>query len=115
MFVVEHIKDETVHLRFSNLSRITAQVAEEFRTELVKHMYHGYRDLIIDLENICYIDAKGFETLLYVSQLARDKNIHMTLCNVSDETFELINIMQMKDDFVISGHPLEVISVTLKN
>jgi anti-anti-sigma factor len=109
MFIVDHISEEIVHLKFRNLYRITLQVAEELRVELAKHMYNGHRSIIIDLENIHYIDCKGFETLLAISKLAEERRMNITLCNVSDETFELIDLMQLAGAFTISSHPAEIV------
>ena len=67
------------------------------------------KNIFIDLENIHFIDAKSFEELASLSKTAREEGISITLCNVSDETFELISVMQLSDVLVTSGHPYEVI------
>jgi anti-anti-sigma factor len=113
MFIVDHIREEIVHLRFRNIYRITVPVAEALKTELAKHMYNGYHSIIIDLENIHYIDCKGFEALLKLSKMAEERRMNITLCNVSDETFELIHVMQLTEAFTISSHPAEIIGSSM--
>jgi anti-anti-sigma factor len=113
MFIVDHIREEIVHLKFRNIYRITVPVAEALKVELAKHMYNGYHSIIIDLDNIHYIDCKGFEALLALSRLAEERRMNITLCNVSDETYELISVMQLTEAFKISSHPAELVGSAL--
>jgi anti-anti-sigma factor len=109
MFQAEHTQENVLYLKFSGISRLTYSTTEAMKKEIILHMEKCCKSIYIDLENIHFIDAKSFEELASLSKTAKEEGISFTLCNVSDETFELISLMQMSDVLVSSGHPYEVI------
>ena len=109
MFQAEHTQENVLYLRFSGISRLHYDTTEAMKKEIILHMQNCCKSIYIDLGNIHFIDAKSFEELASLSKTAREEGITLTLCNVSDETFELISLMQMTDVLVSSGHPYEVV------
>ena len=112
MFVAEHPQDNVLYLKFRGISRLQHSTTEAVRKEVSLHMQNCCKTIYIDLGNIHFIDAKSFEELAALSIAAKEEGISLTLCNVSDETFELINVMQMDDVLVSSGHPYEAIQAS---
>lgn len=99
-----------MHITFKGTFRLTNGVAQALKTEVIKHIGECCKQIYIDLQNIHYIDAKSFEELVILSNMARENNVQLALCNVSDEAYELIDMMQLNDTFIISGHPVDLAS-----
>jgi anti-anti-sigma factor len=109
MFLAEHTQENVLYLKFSGISRLHFTTTEAMKKEIILHMQKCCKSIFIDLANIHFIDAKSFEELASLSKTAKEEGVTITLCNVSDETFELISLMQMSDVLVSSGHPYEVV------
>jgi anti-anti-sigma factor len=109
MFIAEHTQENVLYLSFSGISRLNHSTTEAMKQEIVQHMNNCCKTIFIDLANIHFIDAKSFEELASLSITAKEEGINLTLCNVSDETFDLIGLMQLTDVLVSSGHPYEVV------
>ena len=113
MFLAEHTQENVLYLRFSGISRLHYSITEAMKKEIILHMRKCCKSIFIDLGNIHFIDAKSFEELASLSKTAREEGIALTFCNVSDETHELISLMQMSDVLVSSAHPYEVVLASL--
>jgi anti-anti-sigma factor len=114
MFLAEHTKENVLYLKFTaGTSRLQFATTEALKKEIIFHMQKCCKNIYIDLEDIHFIDAKSFEELAALSKTAKEEGITITLCNVSDETFELISLMQMSDVLVSSGHPYEVVLASI--
>ena len=109
MFQAEHTQENTLYLKFSGISRLHHSTTEALKEEIEQHMRNCCKTIFIDLANIHFIDAKSFEDLATLAKAAKLEGISLTLCNVSDETFDLISLMQLSDVLVSSGHPYEVV------
>ena len=109
MILAEHTQENTLYLKFSGISRLHHSDAEAMKMEIEQHMRTCCKTIFIDLANIHFIDAKSFEELASLSIAAKEEGVSLTLCNVSDETFDLISVMQLGDILVSSGHPYEVV------
>jgi anti-anti-sigma factor len=115
LILAEHTQKNVLYLKFSGISRLNHSTAEAMKVEIEMHMKNCCKNIFIDLANIHFIDAKSFEELASLSNTAKENGINLTLCNVSDETFDLISVMQLEDVLVSSGHPYEIISQTSSN
>ena len=109
MFLAEHTQENVLYLKFSGITRLHHSTAEALKEEVELHMRKCCKTIFIDLANIHFIDAKSFEELATLATAAKNEGISLTLCNVSDETFDLISLMQLGDVLVSSGHPYEVV------
>ena len=109
MILAEHTQENTLYLKFSGISRLHHSDAEAMKMEIEQHMRNCCKTIFIDLANIHFIDAKSFEELASLAKAAKSEGISLTLCNVSDETYDLISLMQLGDVLVSSGHPYEVV------
>jgi len=109
MFLAEHTQENVLYLKFSGITRLHHSTIEAVKEEVVLHMKNCCKTIFIDLANIHFIDAKSFEDLASLVMAVKEEGISLTLCNVSDETFDLISLMQLGDVLVSSGHPYEVV------
>jgi anti-anti-sigma factor len=101
MMLVDKTGDGILHVRFKDLSRITVAVAAQLREQVGGICEDPCRLIELDLNGIHFIDAKGFETLVELSNHAAKKDITLRLCRVSDEAWELIDLMQLTQFFEI--------------
>jgi len=53
-------------------------------------------EVIFNLEGVRFIDTSGFDALIEISQLARDKGSQFKLCNVSDDVRELVILLELE-------------------
>ncbi len=112
MLLSDHIQKDVLHIKFQGTYRITNGVAQALKEEVVKHLNQCCKSIFIDLNNIHFIDAKSFGELVSLSNLARSHSVRLSLCNVSDEAYELIDMMQLHDELVVSGHPIELAAIS---
>jgi anti-anti-sigma factor len=101
MMLVDRAGDGILRVRFRDLTRITAAVAAQIKEQVGGICEDPCRLIELDLNGIHFIDAKGFETLVELSNQAAKKDITLRLCRVSDEAWELIDLMQLTQFFEI--------------
>jgi len=101
MLLVERLSEGELTIRFKNLNRLTIQYANELKEEIEKQMAASCRSIVLDLEGIHFIDAKSFEMLRTILALTEKCNATLRLKNVSDETWELIEMMHCTQVFDI--------------
>jgi anti-anti-sigma factor len=66
---------------YKNLDLVTVQ---KFKQNLLSlYLASPYKDLIIDLKNVQFIDAQGLEALLFAGSLIQEGQGKISLCNVS--------------------------------
>jgi anti-anti-sigma factor len=108
MILIERIGDNALQIRFKNPSRLTNTLAIQLREEIFRFCQDPCKLIEIDLSGIHFIDAKGFESLVELSNRAQQRHIIMRLSNVSEETWELIDLMQLTQAFEIHKVPNEL-------
>src|SRR5512133_1959868 len=101
MMLVDKTGNGMIQIRFRDLSRITVSVVAKLREQVGSYFEDHIQLINLDMSGIHYIDAKGFEALVDLSTKASSQNITLRLCKVSDETWELIDLMQLTQFFQI--------------
>lgn len=61
--------------------------------------------LVIDFEDINFIDSSGFGALLSALKTSKEHQSKMKLCNINKDVMELIELMQLDSIFEILQDP----------
>lgn len=108
MLIVDRTDDRALHIRFRNLSRITVEFASQLREQIIRFCQAPCQVIEIDLGGIHFIDTKGFEALLELASKANENGIHLKLSSVSEDAWELIDLMQLTTSFNIHRAEKEI-------
>lgn len=86
---------------FNNVNRLTILNSEAIRLELIDIATQKNSVLDINLEGIRFVDSSIIDILNLLSRMAHRYNSKVVLSNVTDELFELIELVKMHSVFDI--------------
>ena len=81
--------------------RLTSDLAEAVREELVSFFQKPETHLVFDLKGVSYIDSVGFGVFLSALKAANDNYGRFKICNVTSEVMELFELLQLHHLFEI--------------
>lgn len=73
--------------------------AAQVRTQVGEALSTGARTLLIDLENITFIDSSGLGTLISVLKKVRSQDCEMAVCSASPQVKMLFELTSMDQVF----------------
>lgn len=85
----------------TDTSKLNVVIADQFKHELKAHLSGPDTKLIINLENISFIDSSGFGALISLLKVARSNNCQLKLCNINDELFKMFELIHLHKVFDI--------------
>ena len=100
MLKTETIEDIIV-VRFNNVNRFNALIAEPVKEQLKDYFVKPKTKLILDLENIDFIDSTGFGVFLSIMKTANNNYGFFKICNITSEVMELFKLLQLHNVFEI--------------
>ena len=100
MLKTESIEDIIV-VRFNNVNRFNALIAEPVKEQLKDCFAKPKTKLILDLENIDFIDSTGFGVFLSIMKTANNNYGFFKICNINSEVMELFKLLQLHNVFEI--------------
>ena len=101
----EHKKSYFVTIR--NTARLNTLIADLLKTHLMEIVNQSNKEVVLSLAGIKFIDSSGFEAIMSVVKMAREKNCTFKICDVSQDVYELIRLMKLNVVFEI--HPESVL------
>lgn len=113
MLLIERTSHDDLKVRFRDLTRLTAEKATRLHDEISGYIENPCRCLNLDMHGIHFIDAKSFNILVKLQCVLEERGIRLILRNVSDEVWELIDLMQLTGTFHIERTQAESYSVSL--
>jgi len=57
----------------------------------------GYKNVIIDLRNVTFVDSSGLSAILMANRMCNEANGTLALCNLGAQVQTLIKISQLED------------------
>ncbi|MCO5233678.1 MAG: STAS domain-containing protein [Chitinophagales bacterium] len=57
----------------------------------------GYRNLIIDLKNVSFVDSSGLSSILLANRMCNDEGGVLAISNIGTQVKSLIKISQLED------------------
>jgi len=106
--VVEHKNRRCISIK--KTTRINSFVADGLRDQLLEMVSQKKKEVILSLTGIKFIDNSGFEAIMYVVKRARENNCSFRICDVSQEVYELFQLMKLNVVFEI--HPEKAAAVS---
>jgi anti-sigma B factor antagonist len=82
-------------------SKLNVVIADKFKKELKPHLIEPDTKLIINLENISFIDSSGFGALISLLKVARSNKCQLKLCNINHELLEMFKLIHLHKVFDI--------------
>ena len=102
MLKTETIQDIIV-VRFDNANRFNALIAEPVKEQLKEYFNKPKTKLILNLENIDFVDSTGFGVFLSIMKTANNNYGFFKICNINSEVMELFKLLQLHNVFEIYG------------
>ena len=91
-FLIVKQNRRRITVSFENIDKLNILISEEIKNNLFSIIKVPRTSLILDLDNIKFIDTSGFEVINFIAKVSRTFGSFFTLSNVSDELMELINV-----------------------
>ena len=86
-FVVIELQDE----------RLMSTNAPKFKSELAILGAEGYRNMIIDLKNVQFVDSSGLSAILMANRMCNESKGTLALCHLGSQVQSLVKISQLED------------------
>ncbi len=100
MLSTETIKGILV-VRFNNVTRFNALISEPVKEQLKGYFAKPNTKLILNLENIDFIDSTGFGVFLSIMKTANNNYGFFKICSINPEVMELFKLLQLHNVFEI--------------
>ncbi len=91
-FLIVKQNRRNIHVSFENIDKLNILVSEKVKDYLFNIIKSPRTNLILNMENIKFIDSSGFGVLNFIARVSRTFGSYFTLSNVSDDLLELINL-----------------------
>ncbi len=76
-------------------SKLNTLVAPDLKTELILLSNNGVKNVVLDMEQVEFIDSSGISAVLVGNRLAQNENGALVLVNVQDMVMRLLKISQL--------------------
>jgi anti-anti-sigma factor len=87
---------------FENVERISVKNANRIKIKVLRSIVNPkINNIIIDLEGLEFIDTYGAQVLVTLRKFARRKHKKFILRNVSQDFYEIIELLNIENDFII--------------
>lgn len=100
MLKTEIVRDIVV-VRFDNINRFNALIAEPVKEQLKGYFNKPNIKLVLNLEGINFIDSTGFGVFLSIMKTANNNYGYFKICNINPEVMELFKLLQLHNVFEI--------------
>ena len=88
-------KDRLCHVKLHE-EKLLSTLAPQLKSELVYLNTEGYRNIILDLTDVAYIDSSGLSALLVGNRLCKESNGTFVLTGLGPQVSKLIKISQLE-------------------
>ncbi|MBD2295434.1 STAS domain-containing protein [Anabaena sphaerica FACHB-251] len=81
---------------------LNAETSSEFQQDIAQIMESGAKIVLVDCQNITFLDSSGLGTLVLAFKTLRDADIKMVLCSINEQVrmiFELTSINEIFEIF----------------
>ncbi|MBN2350804.1 MAG: STAS domain-containing protein [Bacteroidales bacterium] len=86
-------------LKFKNISRLDILNMYQIKSEIFDLIKKGDRNIILDLDEIQFIDSAAFQALIGLLNFAAERNIEFYVTNMSAEVSELVRLVNLEHTF----------------
>lgn len=79
------------------VKKLNILVADKTKNLLQEVIDEGKANLILNLENITYIDSSGFGAIISLFNYAKNRDINFILCHVSEKNMALVKVTKLNE------------------
>lgn len=76
-------------------AHLTAQVAPDLKSELVRLVSLGHKNLVVDLQHVDFVDSSGLSALLVGNRITQKANGVFVLTGVQPAVMKILQICQL--------------------
>src|SRR5215471_17012316 len=105
MTIAEHIDESIVTIELSG--RLTADTLEPFQLTVATHLKEGRKGLVIDLQNVDYIDSEGLGSLIQAYTSCKKRGAAIVFVHVIGRTLQLLKTTKLLTVFDVYANRLE--------
>ncbi len=84
-----------------NEERLDVQNAEEFRRHLLQLIQSGTKTVVVDLDNVRFIDSSGLGALVYALREAKLAEADLKVANVHNQVYAMFKVTRLNKIFDI--------------
>jgi len=88
-------KTENYYLLKPKEEKIDSTLSPSLKADLVTFEVEGAKNLIMNLENVKYIDSSGLSALLVGNRIFTEKNGSFLICNLNEHVIKLMKIAKL--------------------
>ncbi|WP_353931933.1 STAS domain-containing protein [Okeanomitos corallinicola TIOX110] len=80
---------------------LNAETSSEFQQDIAQILESGAKIVLVDCQNITFLDSSGLGSLVLAFKNLRDADIKMVLCSVKEEVRMIFELTSMNEIFEI--------------
>ena len=80
-----------------NTARLDSQSSPALRPKVEEALSLGEKNLVLDLEEVKYMDSSGFSAILVVNRLCLEEDGQLILINIQDDIRRLIKMAHLEE------------------
>lgn len=96
---------ETIHQAQGTIIRpvgsLDINTSDELRRTVITALENGAETLLIDFQNVTFLDSSGLSAMVMALKKAREFNTQLSLCSVDEQAMMLFNLTGMNKVFDI--------------
>ncbi len=94
-------KNDVKIASFIESDRLNITIADKVKQQLNDLFKIKKSKVILDLENVQFIDSSGFAVLISALKVSRKSESKFVICNINNEVMELVELMKLDSIFDI--------------
>ncbi|MBD2627265.1 MULTISPECIES: STAS domain-containing protein [Nostocaceae] len=80
---------------------LTADTSSEFQQDIAQILESGAKIVLVDCQNITFLDSSGLGTLVLAFKMLRDAGTKMVLCSINEQVRMIFELTSMNEVFEI--------------
>ncbi|MBD2567527.1 STAS domain-containing protein [Anabaena lutea] len=80
---------------------LTADTSSEFQQDIAQILESGVKIVLVDCQNITFLDSSGLGTLVLAFKMLRDAGTKMVLCSINEQVRMIFELTSMNEVFEI--------------
>ncbi|WP_016949171.1 STAS domain-containing protein [Anabaena sp. PCC 7108] len=80
---------------------LNADTSEEFQQDIAQILESGAKIVLVDCQNITFLDSSGLGTLVLAFKMLRDVGTKMVLCSINEQVRMIFELTSMNEVFEI--------------
>ncbi|MEA5550992.1 STAS domain-containing protein [Anabaena cylindrica UHCC 0172] len=80
---------------------LNAETSSEFQQDIAKILESGVKTVLVDCQNITFLDSSGLGSLVLAFKTLRDAGTKMVLCSINEQVRMIFELTSMNEIFEI--------------